>query len=61
MENIKRFTFRLPVELFDKVEAIAKSNHRSVNAEVIVAIEEYLQSIDTFPQSNDDQGLQSNA
>lgn len=54
MDNVKRFTFRLPTELFDKVEAVAKENHRSVNAEVIVAIEQYLQSIETPLQSDND-------
>lgn len=54
MDNVKRFTFRLPTELFDKVEVVAKENHRSVNAEVIVAIEQYLQSIETPLQSDND-------
>lgn len=54
MDNIKRFTFRLPAELFNKIEIIAKSNHRSVNAEVIVAIENYLQSVETLPESDND-------
>lgn len=54
MDNIKRFTFRLPTELFNQVEDIAKSNHRSVNAEVIVAIEQYLKSLKTLPKSDDD-------
>lgn len=53
MENIKRFTFRLPAELFNQIEDVAKSNHRSVNAEVIVAIENYLQSIEALPEGND--------
>lgn len=45
MKNeIKRFTFRIPNELFDKIEAVANDNHRSVNAEIIVAIEHYLDS-----------------
>lgn len=53
MNDIKRFTFRIPTELFDKVEAVAKNNHRSVNAEVIVAIESYLENIISKPQSDD--------
>lgn len=52
MNNIKRFTFRVPTELFEKIEEVAKGNHRSVNAEVIVAIENYLHSLETSPKSN---------
>lgn len=42
-EDIRRFTFRLPLNVFLEVEKIAKANHRSVNSEIIIAIEEYLQ------------------
>lgn len=42
-ENIRRFTFRIPLELFNGIESIAKQNHRSVNSEIIIAIENYLQ------------------
>ncbi|MDO5061993.1 MAG: Arc family DNA-binding protein [Peptostreptococcaceae bacterium] len=43
-ENIKRFTFRIPESLFDEIEQLAKTNYRSVNAEIIIAIEQYLKS-----------------
>ena len=39
----KRFTFRLPADLFEKIQEIAKLNHRSVNSEVIIAIKKYLE------------------
>lgn len=55
MPELKRFTFRLPSELFDRIEQIAKSNYRSVNAEVIVAIEHYLKSIEIPPQTDSNQ------
>lgn len=54
MDNIKRFTFRLPEKLFDELEKIAKSKHRSVNSEVIVAIEEYLKSVEALQKSDND-------
>lgn len=44
MSEIKRFTFRLPEDIFKNIEEIAKHNHRSVNAEIIVAIEQYLKT-----------------
>lgn len=53
MDNIKRFTFRLPTELFNQIEEVAKTNYRSVNAEVIVAIEHYLKSLESLPKSDD--------
>lgn len=43
VDNIRRFTFRIPLETFESIDQIAKSNHRSVNSEIIIAIEEYLQ------------------
>ncbi|WP_337616959.1 Arc family DNA-binding protein [Acidaminococcus timonensis] len=46
-DDVRRFTFRLPVETFESVEKIAKANHRSVNSEIIIAIEEYLQKFQT--------------
>lgn len=43
-EDVRRFTFRLPLPLFEKVEKIAQANRRSVNSEIIIAIEEYLRN-----------------
>ncbi|WP_018659878.1 Arc family DNA-binding protein [Allofustis seminis] len=40
--EIKRFTFRLPVDVYEQIEKIAKENYRSVTAEIIVAIQEYV-------------------
>ena len=54
MEDIKRFTFRIPSELFDKINKVAENNHRSVNAEIVVAIENYLDTVISEPQSNND-------
>lgn len=42
--KLKRFTFRVPEEIYTQIEEIAKSNFRSVNAEIIVAIEKYISS-----------------
>lgn len=54
MDNIKRFTFRISSELFDKISKVADDNHRSVNAEIIVAIENYLDTVISEPQGNND-------
>ena len=54
MEDIKRFTFRIPTELFNKITKIADINHRSVNAEIIVAIENYLDTVIPEQQGNND-------
>ena len=45
MTDIKRFTFRIPSDVYSEVEKIASRNRRSTTAEIIVAIEEYLQKI----------------
>lgn len=42
MQETKRFTFRIPSDLFDKIEEIAKINHRSVNAQIITILEDYI-------------------
>ena len=41
-DTMKRFTFRISSDLFDQVEEIAKGNHRSVNSEIILAVEKYV-------------------
>ncbi len=48
-DTMKRFTFRISSDLFDQVEKIAKKNHRSVNSEIILAVEKYVKEC-----SNDD-------
>ena len=53
MSDIKRFTFRLPNDLFDRINSVANDNHRSVNAEIIVAIEKYLQSLEVSQETKD--------
>lgn len=52
-DEIKRFTFRIPTETFNKITEVAETNHRSVNAEIIVAIESYLDTIVSEQQSKD--------
>lgn len=51
-EDIKRFTFRVPSALFDQMDRIAQNNHRSVNAEIIIAIEQYIKSTETFSKES---------
>lgn len=48
-DTMKRFTFRISSDLFEQVEKIAKKNHRSVNSEIILAVEQYVKKY-----SNDD-------
>lgn len=54
MDNLKRFTFRIPTELFEKIDQLAKDSHRSVNSQIIFALEQYLKSIEVSPDSKDD-------
>lgn len=57
-DEIRRFTFRLPLELFKNIEQIAKENHRSVNSEIIIAIEDYLkkcQNDNTVPSKQENE------
>lgn len=44
MPEIKRFTFRIPSDIYEEIESIAKENRRSVTAEIIVAIEDYVKA-----------------
>ena len=44
MSEQKRFTFRIPTDLFDKIDHLATQNHRSTNSEIIIAIEQYLKT-----------------
>lgn len=46
-DTIKRFTFRISSDLFDQIEKIAKKNHRSVNSEIILAVEQYVKEHST--------------
>lgn len=41
----KRFTFRLPADLFDRINEVAKNNHRSANNEIIISIKKYLETM----------------
>lgn len=44
MDNIKRFTFRIPNDLWTEVKKRADKNRRSVTSELVIAIEEYLKN-----------------
>lgn len=39
----KRFTLRMPSELFEQIKVIAEQNHRATAREIVVAIEDYVQ------------------
>ncbi len=54
-DNTARITFRLSQELFDKVKESAKKNHRSANAEMVVAIEEFLKCHETASSEQESQ------
>ena len=38
-DNSVRFTLRLPEELRDQIMKIAKENHRSLNSEIVVMLQ----------------------
>ena len=40
----KRFTFRIDEDLYNKIQEIADKEHRSVTAQIIVILEDYLKS-----------------
>ena len=40
----KRFTFRIDEDLYNKIQEIADKEHRSVTAQIIVIVEDYLKS-----------------
>ena len=41
-DNIKRFTLRMPEELFDELKEVADYNFRPISKEILVAVREYL-------------------
>lgn len=41
-KDIVRVTFRIPKELYDIVAKMAEENRRSINSEMIVALEEFI-------------------
>lgn len=44
MQERVKFTFRVPKELLESIQMIADENHRSINAEITVILENYLKS-----------------
>ena len=52
-DNTARITFRMSQELFDKIKESAQKHHRSANAEMIVAIEEFLKSQENISSDKD--------
>lgn len=44
MEVIKKFTLRINEKLLRQVEDIANSNRRSINSEIIVILEKFINS-----------------
>ena len=38
----KRFTLRMPAELFEEIKAVVEKNHRPAAREIVVAIEDYV-------------------
>ncbi|MDO8751569.1 MAG: Arc family DNA-binding protein [Dehalococcoidia bacterium] len=43
---MKSFTIRLMLELLEALQRLARRQHRSVNAEIIVALEAWIKSHD---------------
>lgn len=46
-DNRVKYSLRIDKETLDKFGMIAESNHRSINSELIVLIEEFLKSRET--------------
>lgn len=38
----KRFTLRMPADLFERIKTVAEKNHRPAAREIVVAIEDYV-------------------
>lgn len=38
----KRFTLRMPADLFERIKVVAEQNHRPAAREIVVAIEDYV-------------------
>ena len=41
-DNIKALTIRLPVHLLEQMKEAAKQNNRSLNGEILTAMEEHI-------------------
>lgn len=44
MQDRVKFTFRVSKELLDSIQEIADKNHRSINSEITVILEDFLKS-----------------
>lgn len=49
-----KFMLRLPDGMRDRIKTSAEANNRSMNAEIVHALDRYLGRIDTPPASEDD-------
>lgn len=45
-EDIVRVTFRIPKKLYEEVVKKAEENRRSINSEMIIALEEFMKKQD---------------
>lgn len=43
-EDLEKFLVRMPLGLRDSVKAVAKRNHRSMNAEIVFQLERAIQN-----------------
>jgi len=41
-KNIKGYTVRFPVPLLEQIREVAKRNNRSLNGEIVTAVEEHI-------------------
>lgn len=44
MENIKRVTLRLPIDLYNRIKRLAEQEKRSIHSQVVYMLESYLAS-----------------
>lgn len=52
----KVFSLRLPISMYEFLDQVAKQNKRSVNSEVLLAIEKHIDSIERQNQSPENKG-----
>ena len=44
-ETMKKFSIRLPIPLLERITEVAKKSRRSANAQIIYALEQYLEAV----------------
>ena len=43
-DEITRAILRLPKEIYERIRVLAKNNHRSINAQIVIVLKEWVEN-----------------